>query len=85
MNQLLAHVRFFQGEWIVEFSRGGADAANSFSRSEINAMPAFWEYLAGVASRCPVDAEFTKKSVTIELHQKSSGCDAWYIGMEAVA
>lgn len=85
MNKLLAHVKYLNGEWIVEFSRGGADAANSFTEQEINAMPAFWQYLAGCASKRPVDAVFGKRSLTIELHQRSVGCDAWYIGSEAVA
>lgn len=85
MNNLLAHVKYLDGEWIVEFSRGGADSANSFTAQEINAMPAFWEYLASQAAKRTVDAVFTKRSVTIELHQRCVGCDAWYIGSEAVA
>jgi len=79
--RLLAHIKFFQGHWIVSFSRGGADEANRFTPEEIRDIAKLRTWLASMTARETPDKKWTQKSQTIELHDNGS----WYHGGDGIA
>lgn len=78
--QLLAHVTFDQGNWIVSFSQRGAEV-NRFTPEEIRDIAKLWTWLASMTARQTADKKWTQKSQTIELHDNG----AWYHGGEGIA
>ena len=78
--QLVAHITFIEGQWMVSFSHRGAEV-NRFTHAEIRDIAQLWKWLASMTARQPPDKKWTQKPQAIELHDNGS----WYHGGEGIA
>ncbi len=80
MNQLTAHIKCLQGNWIVSFSRGEPENTNQFTAEEIRDISKLWIWLASMTSRQTPDRKWSQKSQAVVLRN-----GGWYLDSENLA